>query len=517
MKRTGSDRGELALVLHTHMPYVEGYGTWPFGEEWLWEAIATCYLPLLELLDRRGGEVTLSLTPVLADQLAAPGLAERFAAFLRDVRRETHRLDVEGCRSSGHEDWARELERAVGDYERASARVEELQRDGRGLLGAFAPHAAWTSAATHAVLPLLATDAGVRLQVETGIAAHRVRFGRGEAAAGRGGAGEARGTREWRGGFWLPECAHAPWLDPLLEEAGVHAVCVDLTDVLGRGSAAQLAPLQSADGPLLAPLDRATIELVWSDGGYPAHGLYRDYHAFTVHHHRVWSNAGETYDPVAARAQARVDATDFVARTIARLDAGAAELGRPALAVCAIDTELLGHWWYEGIDWLAAVLDEAERQGLRISHLDDALARHEAVPVADALAAADAREGSLAGRPRLPAHRQLGAGGAELPTTTWGTPRDLSTWDAPRVADLAWRSRELELRTLAGPRRPSPRALRELLALQASDWAFQVTRDSAGPYPRERAAAHAAALERVLDGDAPNAALRNLAPHLSCR
>src|SRR5439155_3317948 len=43
-----SDRGELALVLHTHMPYVEGFGTWPFGEEWLWEAVATVYLPLLD-------------------------------------------------------------------------------------------------------------------------------------------------------------------------------------------------------------------------------------------------------------------------------------------------------------------------------------------------------------------------------------------------------------------------------------------------------------------------------------
>ena len=41
----------LAIVLHTHMPYVEGFGTWPFGEEWLWEAIATSYLPLLDLLD----------------------------------------------------------------------------------------------------------------------------------------------------------------------------------------------------------------------------------------------------------------------------------------------------------------------------------------------------------------------------------------------------------------------------------------------------------------------------------
>lgn len=477
MSSASAERGELALVLHTHMPYVEGYGTWPFGEEWLWEAIATCYLPLLEVLDG-GAPVTLSLTPVLADQLAAPGLVERFAAFLRDVRRETHRIDVAGCRDSGREAWAAELERAAGDYERALARVEG-RRDGE-LLAAFAQHASWTSSATHAVLPLLATDAGVRLQLETGIASHRARFD------------HVRG--EWGGGLWLPECAHAPWLDPLLEEAGVHAACVDLTDVLGRGDARQLAPLQSADGPVLVPIDRATMELVWSDAGYPAHPVYRDYHAFTVHHHRVWSNAGETYDVEAARAQARADAADFVSRTIARLDEGGAALGRPALAVCAIDTELLGHWWYEGIDWLRAVIDEAGRQGLALAPLDDALTRHAPVPVAEALSAA-----------------------AELPTTSWGTPRDLSTWDGPRVADLAWQARAAELRTLASGRRPSPRAQRELLALQASDWAFQVSRDLAGPYPRERAAGHAAALERALAAPAPgdDDAVRALAPFLA--
>ena len=63
--------GELALVLHTHMPYVEGFGTWPFGEEWLWEAIASSYVPLLDVLGR--APITLSLTPVLCDQLEAPG------------------------------------------------------------------------------------------------------------------------------------------------------------------------------------------------------------------------------------------------------------------------------------------------------------------------------------------------------------------------------------------------------------------------------------------------------------
>ena len=43
--------GALALVLHSHMPYVEGFGTWPFGEEWLWEAIATATCRCWTLLD----------------------------------------------------------------------------------------------------------------------------------------------------------------------------------------------------------------------------------------------------------------------------------------------------------------------------------------------------------------------------------------------------------------------------------------------------------------------------------
>jgi 1,4-alpha-glucan branching enzyme len=452
------------------MPYVEGYGTWPFGEEWLWEAVATCYVPLLDALGEHGAALTVSLTPVLCDQLAAPGVPERLTRFLREVRRDTHAKDIDGCRKAGHERWAHELERAAEDYERALARVEALG-DGDGLLRAFAPYASWTSSATHAVLPLLATDAGVQLQLERGIASHRVRF---------------NSTREWVGGFWLPECAHAPWLDPLLEEAGVHATCVDLTDVLGRGAPAQLAPIATDDGPLLVPIDRATIELVWSDHGYPCHDTYRDYHAFTVHHHRVWRNDGATYDHAAALAQARVDAADFVTRVIARLDDGSQALGRPALAVCALDTELLGHWWYEGIAWLGAVIEEAERQGLALGPLDEALRRHEPVPLRRALADA---------QPARHAAADVRAG--RLPTTTWGNPRDLSTWDGPQVAELAWQARDAELRTLVG--RPEGRlnrqAERELLLLQSSDWAFQVTRHLAGSYPGDRAAGHRAALD----------------------
>ncbi|MCW3040385.1 MAG: hypothetical protein JWM31_2290, partial [Solirubrobacterales bacterium] len=449
----GEASGALAVVLHSHMPYVEGFGTWPFGEEWLFEALAMSYLPLLDVLEGPGGSaVTLSLTPVLVDQLSAPGVGERFAAFLRDVRRASHRLDVDGSRATGHEDLAAALELAAQDYERALTRYESLcAEDPAGLVRALAPHAAWTSSATHAVLPLVATEAGVRLQLRAGIDGHRERFA------------EARGGRDWRGGFWLPECAHAPWLDPLLEEAGVHAVCVDLTDVLGGpGAPGHLTPRRTAAGPLLVPIDRQVMELVWSDGGYPAHGDYRDYHHRTTHDHHPWAVDGSVYDRVRASARARTDAAHFVATVKERVAGG-------GLSVCALDTELLGHWWYEGVEWLAAVLDEAAKQDLRIVHLDDALG--ELVP-------ADPIDG--------------------LPTTTWGTPRDLSTWDAPAVAELAFLTRAAELDVVAAGPAADPRAVRELLALQSSDWAFIVARELAGEYPVERAHGHHAALRTAL-------------------
>ena len=106
---------------------------------------------------------------------------------------------------------------------------------------------------------------------------------------------------------------------------------------------------------------------------------------------------------------------------------------------------------------------------------------------------------------------------AELPATSWGEPRDLATWSAPPAAELAWRAREAELRRarrLRG-RASGARALRELLALQASDWAFGVTRETAGPYSRARADGHAAELERALaDPAGTGPSLRNLAPSL---
>ena len=442
----------LSVVLHTHMPYVEGYGSWPFGEEWLWEAMATSYLPLLDVLDR-APELTLSLTPVLCDQLEAPGAGERFLDFLETTRVATHELDAAGCRAGGRPDLAAEIERAGLDYVRAGERYAALDGD---LLGALARHAAWTSAATHAVLPLLATDSGVRLQLETGIDAHRRRFG------------------GWRGGLWSPECAHAPWLDPLLAAAGVRATCVERSE-LPVGDAGHLHPLRTAAGPLLVPIDREVIELVWSDRGYPSKGPYRDSHQRTTHHHKPWRCDGRVYDADDAAEQVRLDAEDFVARAEARLERG-------ELCVCALDTELLGHWWYEGVAWLGEVVDECRRRGVPLVHLDDAL---------DAVEPREA---------------------PPLPVGSWGRDRDLSTWSGTAVADLAWRARDAELRALAGARGLDGTAVRELLALQSSDWTFVVSERLAEPYGRERFGDHAAALEAALNGAPGAPGPRRLAP-----
>jgi 1,4-alpha-glucan branching enzyme len=474
----GRERGALAIVLHTHMPYVEGFGTWPFGEEWLWEAIAGCYLPLLDLLDE-GAPLTLSLTPVLCDQLEARGVSERFGAFVEGVRRETHEEDAAGLRAGGHEALACELERSWSDYAGA---LESLRGRGGDLLGAFAGHAQWTSSATHAILPLLATDAGVRLQVRGGVEAHRDRFGTG-----------------WRGGLWLPECAYAPWLERALEDAGVSAVCVELTNRFGLRAGEHLRPIATESGVLLVPIDRSTISLVWSERGYPASGAYRDYHHHTVHHHNPWSNDGRAYDHARALALAREHAADFVARTLARLrDANEASgtggsgsaLPGGGVVVCALDTELLGHWWYEGIAWLRAVVEECSRQGLELVRVDDALEHCE--PVAGASGEMEAWQAS-----------------------TWGKDGDLSTWSGPAVAEMAFAVRAAELKVVAAGERAGTAAVRELLALQASDWPFMVSREIAAPYARERFEGHRQALARALAGgeEADVAGLRNLAVH----
>ena len=152
---------------------------------------------------------------------------------------------------------------------------------------------------------------------------------------------------------------------------------------------------------------------------------------------------------------------------------------------------MLGHWWWEGPIWLEQVLIELPAVGVRPITLSRALAEHEA----------EARP---------------------LAASTWGEGKDRRTWDSPPVADLTWAARRLEMRVLrevSGGRLRGPallRVARELLAVQASDWAFLDYGRQTGDYPYQRLLDHSRALFEAIEcGESAESTMRNLAPDLS--
>jgi 1,4-alpha-glucan branching enzyme len=457
--------GDLAIVLHSHMPYVEGFGTYPFGEEWLFDAFARSHLPVLDVAER----VTMTITPVLADQLEAEGVGERMLRFLRRHRVDAADRDVADAGSS-----VRAAAKAEADhYTRAMTRLRKL---GRNPLRAFQDAhakgriALMASAATHAVLPKIATLAGRRLQVDAGLRSHQRRFGETQ-------------------GFWLPECAYVPGLEGILAERGLAYTCLDQSSQ-ERGTAA-LAPIRLPGGPVAFTIDWPTVRLVWSDGGYPADGAYLEYHRQSANGMRLWAISGAPYDPALGAKRASEHAASFLAAVRDRLERHRTDRGHRGLCVFAIDTELLGHWWAEGPIWLREVLKGAELEGVRLLTLPQALREHEG----------EDRTASVA---------------------SWGEGKSLETWDSPSVSDLVWATRRSELRLLralglrAVDGASALRAARELLALQSSDWAFMDHRGQAGDYPYTRATAHAQALLEAIDSpEAVDARVRNLAPDLS--
>jgi 1,4-alpha-glucan branching enzyme len=446
------------------MPYVEGFGTYPFGEEWLFDAVVRSYLPVLEV----ARNLTVTVTPVLADQLEDAGAARRLRDFLVQWRIGAAEADLEQV--------APECRPACEGERQRYGRALELLDDAAGdPLAAFQRAAAEgrialaSSAATHAVLPLLATRRGLDLQLDAGIRSHRRRFG-------------------WDGGFWLPECAYAPGLEWHLAEHGVRWFCVDQSAHAEPLEA--LAPLRTAAGPVALAIDWEAISWLWSLDGYPSDPAHAQFAGKSLRGVRLWRVGGGAYDPVAAAAAAQRQAAEFLAAAAARLRDYSQRHRRRGLLVFAIDTELLGHWWSEGPVWLSAVLEGAERAGVRLLTVPAALAEHE------------------------PVERPLRA-------SSWGEGKDLRTWDSPPVADLAWGARRLELRLLralaTGLRGPgAERAARELLAAQASDWAFLDQRGQAGDYAYQRATDHSREMLEAIDSDLDtDPRLRSLAPDLS--
>ncbi len=84
--------GFVCLVLHAHLPFVRHPEEPRFLEEdWLFEAVAETYLPLLEAFRRLREQgvpfrLTMSFSPSLCEMLADPLLQQRCSEYLGRLR-----------------------------------------------------------------------------------------------------------------------------------------------------------------------------------------------------------------------------------------------------------------------------------------------------------------------------------------------------------------------------------------------------------------------------------------------
>jgi 1,4-alpha-glucan branching enzyme len=453
--------------------------------------------------------VTLGITPVLAAQLAHPSFRKEVDDYF------THRLETigeadESLRTSGDS----ELLPLVPFWRRHLLALQSLwqQLDG-DLLGAFRRHAEAgrieliSSAATHGFLPLLGRDESIRLQLLAGRAEHLRHFG------------------ELPQGCWVPECAYrpgGPWnpwpgaraaehrtgIEEHLRYAGFRWFTVDahLAEAgeaweMYEGRTVARAPTVATHSPYrayqVAPVptrgrpvhvlvrDPETTAQVWSrHGGYPGDGRYLEFHKIRYPGGlKLWRVTDSEADLGAKQPYVPKDAVDAVRwhaehfREVLDKVSQSAAPGDEVIAA-PFDTELFGHWWFEGVEWLHDLFRE--------------LARHPVVtPVKGSQLLADAP-------PDTAVAMQAGS---------WGKNGDFSMWLSEEVAWTWLRLWPLEERfwnavpsALAHPAviPVLEQAARELLLAQSSDWQFIISTGAAGDYATKRFTGHCDALEALL-------------------
>ncbi len=395
--------GYFTFVLHSHLPYVIGHGRWPHGMDWLNEAAAESYIPLLRVFNRLAAEgltsgVTLGITPILAEMLAADVFKREFNDYL-ETKIKAAQEDVVTFEKLGDKHFTS----VARMWEEHHQELQRVYREdfGEDLLGGFRRLMdqgileVITSAATHGYLPLLGRDTAVQAQVKQGVAAYKRHFGRDPK------------------GFWLPECAYRPrykWVPPLADLAtepvlrkgveeflsengldyffidshllkGGRAIGVykDRFEALERlwerfASQFQERPEEQDKSPYQVYLvssapeskrpvaaftrDPKTGLQVWSgEWGYPGDGNYLDFHKKRypggLRYWQVTSAKADLadkspYHPEWISARINEQADHFVSMIVGILTEFREQHGRPGMVVAPYDTELLGHWWYRG-------------------------------------------------------------------------------------------------------------------------------------------------------------------------
>ncbi|MDL9935621.1 glycoside hydrolase family 57 protein [Gordonia sp. ABSL1-1] len=463
--------GQFSFVLHSHLPWLANHGRWPVGEEWLYQSWAASYLPVVEVLRRLADDgfrdqLSLGITPVLAAQLDDPHCCASMYEWLADwqLRACEAAVSTDPDRAeSGHREF-RAAAHALADFEvnwrhGASPVIRSLVSSGviEVLGGPLA----------HPFQPLL--DPRLRrFSLREGLNDARSRWGFDPS------------------GIWAPECAFAPGMETEYARAGVGHFMVDGPTL--HGDTALGRPV--GDTEVVAFGRDLTVSYrVWSPkSGYPGHAAYRDFHtydhttgfkSFRVTGRNVPGDAKKPYDPALVDAVIDRHVDDFVETVARRLTDESSRIGAPALVVAAFDTELFGHWWFEGPIWLERVLRRLPEAGVTVGTL------------------ATARANGFVGDPM------------ELPASSWGSGKDWRVWNGPQVEHLVTLNAEVTETALdtcekllaggGGRNRVADQIVREALMTVSSDWPFMVSKDTAANYAVQRAHTHAHATREICD------------------
>jgi 1,4-alpha-glucan branching enzyme len=362
-------QGYIALVLHAHLPYVRHPEHERFLEEnWLFEAITETYLPLVQVMDgwlRDGMDtrLTLTLSPTLCAMLLDPLLQGRYMRHL-DVLVELAEKEIHRTH------WDQAFQPLAWMYhQRFTSLRRTYEEYGRNLVGAFRKFQEAgrleiiTTAASHALLPLLEHRPSIRAQILVARDHYRSCFGRDP------------------NGIWLPECAYVEGVDLVLQEAGIRWFIIDTHGILHsrpRPRYGVFAPVFTLNGIAAFGRDLDSARQVWSkQEGYPGDPRYRDFYrdigfdldldyvkpclpaenvrTFTgIKYHAITGPAGEkrVYDRGAALHAAGEHAGHFLDARMKQIQHLASIMDRPPLLVSPYDAELFGHWWYEGPEFL---------------------------------------------------------------------------------------------------------------------------------------------------------------------
>ncbi len=494
--------GYLCFVLHAHLPYVRHPEFEDCLEErWLGEALTETYLPLLRMLESRAergkrGRITISLSPTLLAMLEDPLLRGRYAHRLERLLELTER---EAARTRHDPRFHPIVLHYLERFRAARDQFENRYR--RDVVAAFRAVAdagvasLITCGATHGYMPLM--DLGApswRGQIGTAVREFERHLGRKP------------------GGFWLPECGYTPGVERVLAEFGVRYFVVDahgILDACPRPRPGTLAPFRTESGVSALGRDAESSRQVWSaTDGYPGDSHYREYYRDQgfdlpletvreflpsggtrthtgLKYYRITDRARperEPYEPAVASARTREHALHFVTQRRARAREAASFIGQPALFLAPYDAELMGHWWYEGPEWMGHVLD--------------LLADPESgVQAVDPIEALDRI-------PRVPAGR--------LHPSSWGEGGYSRVWLDPsndwiyRHLNVAAERMQALAKAGDGGDALRGRALRqagrELLLAQASDWAFIMRTGTLVPYAVRRTELHLERFSRLAEG-----------------